>query len=156
MRVVYYEKVQHATPAYGRQDAESIELISPLQLRSFVYLNVERFAHLRIYVPRGTTEARIEVVENPVPPSTLRNWLNSRTAVALSSVLMGSVLGRLFGVHRAVAYLVRNKSFGADARRRARLLAAEHRHAERQKLREKRRELLHRFRFPGSNSNQKK
>ena len=144
-RVVAYERVEHAKPAYGTR-AEPLELISPLQMRSFAYLNVDRFAHLRVHVPRGTTSALIEQVESPAQPSKLRNYLNSREMVAASTLIMGTLLGRAVGLHRALRYLWRRrKSLDRGALRGARFEAARHRQVERERRRETAKAVRERF-----------
>eukprot|EP01104_Vermistella_antarctica_P011585 TRINITY_DN3250_c0_g1_i1.p1 TRINITY_DN3250_c0_g1~~TRINITY_DN3250_c0_g1_i1.p1 ORF type:complete len:435 (-),score=87.15 TRINITY_DN3250_c0_g1_i1:96-1295(-) len=94
VNVVSYRRIKHAQLTHG-VNAKAIEAVAPLQsLRSFVYWNLEWFADVVVEVPEGTTYATVTRVDDPVPPSSLRNIMNSPYTIGTSVCITGLLLMR--------------------------------------------------------------
>eukprot|EP00455_Lapot_gusevi_P018193 TRINITY_DN1987_c0_g1_i6.p1 TRINITY_DN1987_c0_g1~~TRINITY_DN1987_c0_g1_i6.p1 ORF type:complete len:152 (-),score=23.80 TRINITY_DN1987_c0_g1_i6:67-474(-) len=94
MHVVSYRRVRHAKLSYGI-DADSITAVAPLQsIRSLFYWDLERFAHVVVDVPPGTTQAQVRPLPNPQPPSDWRNIVNQSPFIMASCCLTGWLVFR--------------------------------------------------------------
>lgn len=107
MSVISHRLIKHAKRKEGITDPV-ISMVAPFQtFRTISYFNPEKFAHRIIEVPPNSIEAKIIKIEKPKPPSDLRNILNGKFMIGISSLLTGFVFARQTGILHASRYLFR-------------------------------------------------
>jgi len=76
VNVVSYRRVKHAHQTYGEPEDPWISGVAPLApITNLLYFNLEKFAHVIVEVPPGSTKAEIRKQKHPAAPNWYRyNW----------------------------------------------------------------------------------
>lgn len=127
VHIVSYRRPRHAQLTYG-VDAVPLSAVAPLQsIRSFAYMDLERFADVIVEVPKNDIVAVVRRADSPPErPSEWRNTLNSKWAITTSSIVTMAAIAVFTGVLRRRSLTVEEMAAAMKRRRQALRRRAQH------------------------------